>query len=69
MSNTWCVESGRHRKPHLWCVRIDGASVYADHIKTLCGYVVTLTTGIERRAPTCPECRKALRKQREGAAG
>ena len=44
-----------------WCAtkRKKGLQ-YVDHIPTICGMVVTLPFGIEKRLPDCPECLKEL---------
>jgi hypothetical protein len=50
----WCVG---HKEG--WCATKDSNRFpdSQDHIKTACGYVVTLPLGCEYRVPTCPECR------------
>lgn len=59
----WCARSGGVRnKPEVWCVRKEQTKEYADSIPTLCDHFVVLTTGIEYRQPTCPECLEALKK-------
>ena len=60
----------------LWCAewRVDGKPIhcaiqrqanpppkYEDSLAVVCGQWVTLTTGIEKREPTCADCRKALK--------
>ena len=50
--------SVRHRDG--WCATWKKTTRYADNIKTVCNHYVTLPWGIERKWPTCAECRKRL---------
>ena len=52
----------RHRDG--WCATRKTTLAYADSIKTLCGWVVILPHGIERRLPDCPECKAKLKEMR-----
>ena len=66
----WCVAWIPDDKRHdfdiadvEWCTcraQPKGTKHYQDHIRTKCGQVVVCTVGIERRTPSCPECRKKL---------
>jgi len=55
-----CVE---HRDG--WCATRRNHTRYTDVVPTLCGSVVMLPWGIERREPKCPECRRIIAKRRE----
>jgi hypothetical protein len=66
----WCVawhprdEHGQFdATKQEWCAcrtQLTNGPRYQDNMRTKCGMVVTLTTGIEFREPTCPDCRKKL---------
>jgi hypothetical protein len=46
-------------KDPQWCAiqrQANPPPKYADSLATLCGQFITLTGGIERTEPTCPEC-------------
>ena len=62
--NIICV---RHRDG--WCATRRMTSLrYSDAVPTLCGSVVSLPWGIERRQPDCGECLKRLH-DKEGESG
>ena len=53
----WCV---RHRDG--WCIRKDESKAARDAedftaVETLCDHWITLPGGMERRRPTCEECK------------
>ena len=55
--------SVRHRDG--WCAtRRKNDLRYSDSVPTLCGYVVMLPWGIERREPDCPECARILEQRK-----
>jgi len=55
MNPVVCV---RHRDG--WCATRRKHVRYADSVTTLCGYIVTMPLGIERREPDCEECRRVI---------
>jgi hypothetical protein len=49
-----------------WCAiqrQANPPPKYSDSLATLCGYWVTMTGGIERREPSCEECRALLARE------
>lgn len=68
----WCVAWHPRDEHHRfdsnrqeWCAcrtqPTKNPKQYRDSMRTKCGMVVTLTTGVEMREPTCVECKKKLR--------
>lgn len=49
----------RHRDG--WCATRKKTTNYQDHIKTVCGMVVTCPWEIELGDPDCPDCRRIMR--------
>lgn len=61
-----CVKSRGDR----WCAVSDGLEPREGmpSVAVMCGHFVILPGGIERRAPTCPDCLAALKPaKRKGA--
>lgn len=67
----WCAQwqrrdaHGRRVGADEWCAiqrQADPPPKYDDGLATLCAHWITLTGGIERRRPTCPECLAALER-------
>lgn len=50
---------------HGWCATNKKTLLYAESIKTICGYYVTGSWGIERRKPDCKECLRVLEKRKK----
>jgi hypothetical protein len=57
----WCV---RWRRGILegWCAKKQQNGRYTEYVTTLCGQYVLLGA-IEKREPTGPECKAALRRE------
>lgn len=58
MKNRWCVQ---HREGWCACEVNRKPAESNDHVPTVCGHVITLPFGFEKRQPTCKDCRKDLK--------
>jgi hypothetical protein len=56
---SWCVNGKRG-----WCIVKGGIRERerAENIPTLCGYFIVLPFGVEKREPTCLECRQEMKR-------
>lgn len=62
MTKRWCVKS----KGERWCATTDGLEPRqgTTSVPVACGHYVIMPGGIERRAPTCPDCIAALKARK-----
>jgi hypothetical protein len=44
-----------------WCATFKKTTRYQEHVRTLCGMVVTAPGGFEIGKPDCPECLSKLK--------
>lgn len=57
----WCA--AKRQAKHL--TREAGDRYASTSVPTLCGNFVILAVGVERRAPTCPDCRRVWDEQQQ----
>jgi hypothetical protein len=59
MSKTWCILAN----DGIWCSATgdEKPDEAATSIATRCGQNITLPHGVSRQAPTCLNCRKAIK--------